>query len=502
MRLIALLLCVGLVAESSAREVSIPAQGTTWMAVLMSGRKIGSIRMERSFDDSAVKTTQTISIELLRAGRPLHIRSTTRTVETFDGEPLAFFSTSALSAIDNTVESRRLGARQFEVTTDVGGQRTTRRLTVPDDALVFDGQRKTMAAHAAQVGSSYRLRQFDPASQSVLDIDMLVLGNEKVALPNGIRTLSHQRQRLRLGSGDQVVDLWLDQDGTVLKGRMKLLGQQMDMLACDRACAEAPAQSVDLFRSAMVASPRPLTANLRSEPLTYRIRLLGGGMDQLIETDEQRIRPISENEFFLDVHRATPGTQAGPSSLDTAPTPWVQSDAPAIRAMAGAVVGKTRNPRNKMRRLRSHVSDYVTEHGLDVGYASALEVLGSRKGDCTEYAVLLAALARAQGIPARVVTGMVYADRYAGTLRVFVPHAWVQAWVGDHWESYDAALRRFDATHIALTVGDGNPARYFGATQLFGHLQIERVTPSDELAIPSPPPPAPPPPIGAGSGRG
>ena len=45
-----------------------------------------------------------------------------------------------------------------------------------------------------------------------------------------------------------------------------------------------------------------------------------------------------------------------------------------------------------------------------------------------------------------------------GTPRVFVPHAWVQSWVDGRWESYDAALRRFDTAHIALATGDGDPA--------------------------------------------
>ena len=40
--------------------------------------------------------------------------------------------------------------------------------------------------------------------------------------------------------------------------------------------------------------------------------------------------------------------------------------------------------------------------------ATAAEVARSREGDCTEHAVLLAALARARGIPARVAMGLVY----------------------------------------------------------------------------------------------
>jgi len=36
---------------------------------------------------------------------------------------------------------------------------------------------------------------------------------------------------------------------------------------------------------------------------------------------------------------------------------------------------------------------------------------------------------------------------------VFVPHAWVQAFIDDRWHSYDAALHGFDAGHIGIILG-------------------------------------------------
>ncbi|MCP1374373.1 transglutaminase-like domain-containing protein [Dyella lutea] len=499
-----MLLYIGLAGLSLAHSAADtrPPHQTTWMTVLIDGRKIGSLRVDRDFDGARITTTQTLSIELLRAGKPLRLQSVIGTTESIDGEPLGFSATSALSSVDNTVAAERLGPGTFEVTTSVGGQHHVGKVTLPPGTLMFDGQRRAMEAAEGEKGTTYQLRQFDPVSQQIMQVEMQVIGPETVNLPDGSRTLSHQRQRLRLPNGDQVVDLWLDDQGIAQKGELQLLGQRLDMLACDKACALAPVQRVDMFRTAMVESPRPLTVNLRAVPLTYRIRLGKAATRLLIQTDEQDVRPIDAREVFLDVHRAQAGKEAGPVPADTAANPWVQSDAPAIADLAAKVVGHVQDPRDKMRRLRMFVSGYVTEHGLDVGYASALEVLKNRRGDCTEFAVLLAALARAQGIPTRVVTGMVYADRYAGTLRVFVPHAWVQSWVDGRWESYDAALRQFDSTHIALTTGDGDPSRYFSATQLFGQLKIESVRPSNEFNPPVSPPTAPPPTTGTPTGRG
>jgi transglutaminase/protease-like cytokinesis protein 3 len=104
-----------------------------------------------------------------------------------------------------------------------------------------------------------------------------------------------------------------------------------------------------------------------------------------------------------------------------------------------------------------------------------LEVAKNRQGDCAEFAVLLAAMARAEGIPARVAVGMLYTDRYDDKDHEFVPHAWVIAWVDGRWRSFDPAAARFDSGHIALDTGDGNPWHFFHATDEFGSIKIDSV---------------------------
>lgn len=66
--------------------------------------------------------------------------------------------------------------------------------------------------------------------------------------------------------------------------------------------------------------------------------------------------------------------------------------------------------------------------------------LRDMRGDCSEAAVLTAALLRAAGIPSRVVMG--YATLGKG---VFIGHAWTEAWIGGEWVGVDAALREFPA---------------------------------------------------------
>ncbi|WP_165488545.1 MULTISPECIES: transglutaminase-like domain-containing protein [Dyella] len=464
-----------------------PRTETNWMTVLLGGRKIGSLRIDRVYAGDTISTTQTLSIMLNRNGTSIPLSNVISSLESDDSKPLGFGTRTRLSAMESTVEGKRQADGTFQVETIVGGARRDAVIAWPAGAVLNEGQRKAMMAASAHPGTTYPLQMFDPATQSVMDVSIEVIGNEQVQLPDGTETLSHQRQRLHQARGDQILDLWLDHEGRARRGIISMLGRQLEMQACSEACATAPVQDVDMFRAAMVDSPRPLTSNLRRDFLRYKVHVKGNIAEPFIQTDEQRITPLGNGDYYIDVGMPFAGGEAGPTSDDTQANAWLQSDAPAIRSVAAEAVGNATSNRQRMRLLRLFVSRYINQHGLDVGYASALEVLNSRQGDCTEYAVLLAALARSQGIPARVVTGMVYADRYGGASRVFLPHAWVQAWVDGRWQSYDAALRRFDMTHIALSVGDGDPWRFFSATELFNALQISDVWSAGELMAPTPP---------------
>jgi transglutaminase-like putative cysteine protease len=108
----------------------------------------------------------------------------------------------------------------------------------------------------------------------------------------------------------------------------------------------------------------------------------------------------------------------------------------------------------------------VDAHVVDepsVTVPSAREVLARRRGDCNEHAVLLAALARAAGIPARVVAGAVYANDG------FYYHAWTELWLG-RWVSADAAFGQLpaDATHVKLL--EGGPERHLALAGVIGRL--------------------------------
>ena len=121
---------------------------------------------------------------------------------------------------------------------------------------------------------------------------------------------------------------------------------------------------------------------------------------------------------------------------------------------------------------RAFVREHIRRKDLSIGYATALETLASKQGDCTEHAVLVAAMCRALGIPARMACGIVLIP---GSKDLFGPHAWVEAFIGGKWVGLDAAMKGYDATHIALMVGDGEPDEFFDFLKTLGYFKITDV---------------------------
>ncbi len=161
------------------------------------------------------------------------------------------------------------------------------------------------------------------------------------------------------------------------------------------------------------------------------------------------------------------------------PTRYLQSDHKEIIALARRAVGDTKDAAEAVNKIEAFVAKYIENKSLSVGYATAVEVAASRQGDCSEHAVLAAAMCRAVGIPVQMVVGIAYVKDFAGR-QGFGGHAWVQAYIGGKWVGLDAAFKGtgrggYDAGHIALAAGNGEPADFFNIVNTLGNFKIDKV---------------------------
>ena len=186
------------------------------------------------------------------------------------------------------------------------------------------------------------------------------------------------------------------------------------------------------------------------------------GMQKVMWGNERKVR------VFVNLDEANNPVDDLPVAEDRADSPmlgWKDEKVMAlVRCALGDDLGKGMSDKQKASKLRKFVSGFINKKSLGVGFASASEVARTREGDCTEHAMLLAAMMRGAGMPSRVVTGVMYVDEFLGQEGVFGYHAWASCWVNDkdggRWEDYDAMLKGvdFDGSHIALvssSMGNG-----------------------------------------------
>jgi hypothetical protein len=268
----------------------------------------------------------------------------------------------------------------------------------------------------------------------------------------------------------------LGEEGRVIHRERKFYGATLVWDRCLSDCESRINAPFDVMSRLVVPSPYRIPKSAFAGPIRYILSRVDGAAPQIPPTGEQSVVVDGSSAVLTVCTMCGVAEQLTESERRRylQPNAWVQSDLPEIRSFANRHgQGRTQNEimNNLVNAVRNHMSGPVDY----LGYASAGEALRSRSGDCTEFAVLLAALARARDIPARVAYGLVYADRFSGKKDVFSPHVWVQVWTGERWKSYDAGIGEFDATHLALSLGDGDPRGVQTGFATPADLRIEKL---------------------------
>src|SRR5690606_16198178 len=121
---------------------------------------------------------------------------------------------------------------------------------------------------------------------------------------------------------------------------MPVLGLDLVMMACDRACALAPPQPADVLAATLVQSPRRLSGRDRSRTLHYHLQLdPGADAAALAEVPGQALRWHRQREGHVLLRVAADGSLAAPPDPEAlASTPWIESDAPQLQALAREAV--------------------------------------------------------------------------------------------------------------------------------------------------------------------
>lgn len=267
------------------------------------------------------------------------------------------------------------------------------------------------------------------------------------------------------------------------------MGMNIEQVACSKEFALGEIDVLEVVDKMFMKSPVPLGDVGSAKSITYHLSPIQEAADLKIPSgDNQRVQRLSNGNLILTVEPVVapkgvsfPYKGNDPEALEALkPSRYVESDQKVIIDLAKRAVGRTSDAAEAVSKIEAFVADYVEDKNLSVGYASAVEVAASRQGDCTEHAVLAAALCRAVGIPSQVVTGLAYVEEWSTVVNGFGGHAWAQAYIGGKWIGLDAAFKGtgrggYDAGHIALAAGSGNPEDFLNLLNTMGQFKIDRV---------------------------
>ena len=456
--------------------------GPEWFGLYLMGKKAGWLRTEISTatrDGRPVLAVRQETVIEAQVG-PRTVRRTQTDERVYEararGALLSFRSERTGDGGDRTVEvtCARAGCRAVLVAED--GRQVRELPRVEETAEQADAARVA----AARCGEVTGL-QLDPDGLRIRRmkdrfVERTVLGGAGVTVPVSAVEESEEGDRLAarvlVADDGRMVEFRFG-DALVAKAEPEEIARRLDR--------------VDLFNLSRVPLPAALP---RTVPMDVAFTLKGLPPAFRVSDGRQRATTAGDATVLVvsarrpaadDPARDVPRGRADPArGEDLAATPEVDWEHPEIRRLAERTVGTTPGAWAAARKLARAVHERLDKvYGQSRDRAS--EVLRAGKGDCTEHALVFVALARAAGIPARGVHGLVYVN-YPESPRGETPgggpglywHAWAEVRVGDEWIAVDPTFGQevADATHVAL--GRGTQVDAVG---LIGALTVVKAEP-------------------------
>lgn len=468
-RLIALLLvALALVAApfppgTSAAPLPGEVVHEKWDLVKMGEARIGyshstTTRESTAEGDRLVTVSETV-MKFVRLGGEAEIKVDLTWVEDADERTLKIRSITTMSSQPMVFDAVVVGDK-LKVTSESLGRKVEQELPWdPEVASPMRLLRLDRELAGAAAGTVVKCKIFDPSVAMTFETTHERMANEKVTLQGTTLDAAVYKSTMLPGMTSTA---WLTPEGDAFRTLQDMGGILIDFLSSTReealgepASGEAPP---DVFTSSLLVSNVPIPRARQVDQALYRLTLKDPEADwpEIAEVPTQVFEKVAPDIQQLRITSRTP--PAGrrqwpltdvPEEIQEClrPSPMLQSDDDAVRQAALAAAGEEKDAWKAAQKLESWVYDHIEKKGMATVFASAAEVLSERTGDCSEHAVLLAALCRALGIPSRVAMGLEY------VLGIFGGHAWVEVWI-DGWYALDAtnACGMVDAAHLTLAV--------------------------------------------------
>ena len=445
-----------------------PAQGESesWDAIFIGNNKVGYVHTQVIPKTAENRPLLNVLVDTnisVRRGADANVMTLRYgTIETLDGEVYRLDTRTKAS----NSEIRAYGdvdPATHQMTLKIENGRQTQQQVIPwgPDVRGPYGAEMSFARKPMQPGEVRTVRTFVPDYNRVVDVTLTARAVETVNLGGGaVRDLLKVEQQAA-DAGKPMPELaqtfWADSLGQIMKSYSDNFGGMTTYRTTKEAATRrvAKAEQFDLLNGMIIPVARKITNPEASRDILYKVSLTDADPATLFPTDRrQALKPGAEaHSATMTIRTAGPeaGTP-GPETVEaefTRSNPLVTSADVQVVRLARRAAGDAVDPWAKAQAITKWVASNIKEKNFETSFAPADEVARNLQGDCTEHAVLTAAMCRAEGIPARVVVGLVYASHLNG----FGYHMWDEVYVNRRWVAVDSAFDQstVDAVHIKLS---------------------------------------------------
>ncbi|PYR43978.1 MAG: hypothetical protein DMF93_01605 [Acidobacteria bacterium] len=458
---------------SLATDLARYGSAAVWRGIYYRGEKIGFTVSQTlpEGDGFELQEDGRLQMALLGATTAATIRTDAHVDRAFALRAFEFSLDPGTGKVEvrGRIDGRRLS---LEVRT-ASGARAEERLLDEPPALSQNLSRR-LADGGLATGARHQWTMFDPATlrNSPVVVDV---GRRELVRGAGVAPIPAFRVEMTF-AGLRTTS-WVTDTGEVVREESPLgLITIRESPQSARTMAVSNRIREDLLQTAAVV---PRMSTRIDEPrdvrrLRLRVRGLEAAAFPRGDLDGGAQRTDGDVVELIDPRQMTAERADPDASRYLAAEPFIESDAPEIRAEADAAVRGIEGDRARAERLTRYVNALLDKKPT-VSLPSAREVLRTKVGDCNEHTALYVAMARAVGLPARIAVGLVFVHG------AFYYHAWPEVYVDRAagrglWLPVDPTLNQFpaDATHLRLTRGGLD--KQAAILPLIGHLAIDVVS--------------------------
>lgn len=423
------------------------------------------VAVSKTMGDQVLRIELESRVRVIKNGEPIEQKLSFFTFEKDNGELISFDGTMEVGDEKRTFQGSVSNGR-LRVKTIVDSKVTDTEIEWKPEYRGPFAVDQSMVRQPLQPKETRTLKYLDPIQMKL--VSGLIEADDYIQTPvfsGETQELLEVRSSSTSGELGLQTLLWVDRKGETNKSYYR----EMDLRSfrCDPSSArvlntQADLNSIEVSKLALFGPVENLSQSPRTVfRVTHRkldpFKMFSSRATQRVRSvDAQTIEVtvIASGESQELLKGTAQDSPANPEYL--AASRYIHTDSPQIQRMAELLLsGANRSSQDAVKyRVMAFHSGLVKRlpvKAFDKVVGTTDDVIRSPEANCLEHAILLVALCRANGIPARVASGLLFNSSESAPAMVY--HSWAEFHDGEHWIPVDSTQANFEvaANRIKLS---------------------------------------------------